>query len=102
MKSITTVVIIALFGVSLSALAQQATNSQSTTTPARIEQVQLKNGPLADFYELVSPRAMNTDQLAQKTPKAEQEALVNAKKDQTDKQTKAKKELDKLPQHSAK
>ena len=102
MKSITTVVIIALFGVSLSALAQQATSAQSTATPARIEQVQLKNGPLADFYELVSPRAMNTDEFAQKTQKAEQEALASAKKDQADKQTKAKKELDKLPQHSAK
>lgn len=102
MKSITTVAIIALFGLGLPALAQQATSAQSTTIPARIEQVQLKNGPLADFYELVSPRVMNADQLAQKTPKAELEALVNAKKDSVDKQANAKKELDKLPQHSAK
>ncbi|MBC3881989.1 hypothetical protein H8K35_10130 [Undibacterium sp. LX40W] len=102
MKSITNVAIIVLFSLNLPAIAQQTTSTQNVTAPARIEQVQLKNGPLADFYELVSPRAMNADELAQKTQKDEQQVAANVKKAEVEKQGKAKKELDKLPQHSAK
>ena len=109
MKNIATAAIVSLLSFTISAGAQQVNSVQSQASAARIEQVQLKNGPLADFYELVSQRTSqrtsqgtNTvDELAQKKIKEEQ-TLASLKKTELDKSAQVKKELDKLPQHSAK
>ncbi len=106
MKNIATAAIVSLLSFTISAGAQQVNSVQSQASAARIEQVQLKNGPLADFYELVSQRTTQrtdtVEELAQKKIKEDEQTLAGLKKTELDKQAKVKKELDKLPQHSAK
>lgn len=109
MKTITTTAIFALSIIATPLFAQQAGNQNddknTAKTTARIEQVQLKNGPLADFYELVSTRsAINEDMAQNKAQTRDKHELTSAKlkKAESEKLANAGKELDKLPQHSAK
>lgn len=105
MKTITTAAIFALSIIATPLFAQQAADQRdvknTAKTTARIEQVQLKNGPLADFYDLVSPRSAINEDIAQHNTK-DDATSAKLKKVEAEKLANARKELDKLPQHSAK
>lgn len=74
---------------------------KSQTLP-RIEQVILKNGPLADFYELVAQHSVPRSAVVQVKEKETAAPIAQADKVRERAPVNQRQELDKLPQHSAK
>ena len=88
MKSKYLFIAIASLSFSVSGFAQSNTDKSTGNKASSIESVQLKSGPLADFYELVSQQ-----RLSKRTQKIGQLSKAELPDDKADAQAKLELEL---------